>query len=85
LKTGKIRWQDDSVGTGTLLLAGEQLLMLTEGGELIRAPATPTAFKPHDRVQVMPSGVRAYTALADGFLYARSKDKLYCLNLGNAK
>jgi outer membrane protein assembly factor BamB len=85
LKTGKIRWQDDSVGAGTVLLAGNQLLILTEGGELIRAPATPTAFKPSDRVQVMPSGVRAYPALAGGFLYARSKDKLYCLNLGGAK
>jgi outer membrane protein assembly factor BamB len=85
LKTGKIRWQDDSVGAATVLLAGDQLLILTEGGELIRAPATPSAFKPGDRVQIMPSAVRAYPALAGGFLYARSKDKLYCVNLGSAK
>jgi outer membrane protein assembly factor BamB len=68
LKTGKIRWQDDSVGAATVLLAGDQLLILTEGGELIRAPATPAAFKPGDRVQIMPAGVRAYPALAGGFL-----------------
>jgi len=85
LKTGKIKWQDDSVGPATVLLAGDQLLILTEGGELIRAPATPEAFKPGDRVQIMPSGVRAYPALADGFLYARSKDKLFCINLGIGK
>jgi hypothetical protein len=36
-------------------------------------------------VQIMPAGARAYPALADGFLYARSKDKLYCVNLGNGK
>jgi outer membrane protein assembly factor BamB len=85
LKTGKIRWQDDSVGAATVILAGDQLLILTEGGELIRAPATPSAFKPSDRVQVMPSGVRAYPALAGGFLYARSKDKLFCVKLSGAK
>jgi outer membrane protein assembly factor BamB len=85
LKTGKIRWQDDSVGASTVLLAGDQLLILTEAGELLRAPATPEAFKPGDRVQIMPTGVRAYPALADGFLYARSKDKLYCVNLGSGK
>jgi outer membrane protein assembly factor BamB len=85
LKTGKVRWRDDSVGPSTIFLAGDKLLILTEGGELIRAPATPTAFTPTDRVQLMPSGVRAYPALANGFLYARSKDKLYCVNLGNAK
>jgi outer membrane protein assembly factor BamB len=81
-KTGKIRWQDDSVGAATVMLAGDQLLILTEPGELLRAPATPSAFKPSDRAQIMPAGVRAYPALADGFLYARSKDKLYCVNLG---
>jgi outer membrane protein assembly factor BamB len=85
LKTGKIRWQDSSVGAATLILAGDQLLILTESGELIRAPATPDGFKPGDRVQVMPTGVRAYPALAGGFLFARSKDKLFCLNLGNGK
>jgi outer membrane protein assembly factor BamB len=84
-KTGQVLWRDVSVGAGTILLAGDQLLILTEGGELIRAPATPTAFKPSDRAQIMPSGVRAHPALANGFLYARSKDKLYCVNLGSAK
>jgi hypothetical protein len=56
-------------------------LVLTERGELLRAPATPERFKPTDRAQVLPSDVRAFPALADGFLYARSKDRLWCLNL----
>jgi outer membrane protein assembly factor BamB len=82
LKTGKIRWEEDSVGAATLLLAGDKLLILTEAGELIRAAATPAGFQQAERVQIMPTGVRAYPALADGFLYARSKDKLFCVNLG---
>jgi outer membrane protein assembly factor BamB len=85
LKTGKIRWQEDAVGAATVLLAGDQLMLLTEAGELIRAPAMPEGFKPGDRAQIMPNGVRAYPALADGFLYARSKDKLFCVNLGQTK
>jgi outer membrane protein assembly factor BamB len=85
LKTGKIRWQDDAMGAATVLLAADQLIILTEAGELIRAPATAEAFKPADRVQIMPNGVRAYPALAGGFLYARSKDKLFCVNLGQTR
>ncbi|HEV7928215.1 MAG TPA: PQQ-binding-like beta-propeller repeat protein [Verrucomicrobiae bacterium] len=85
LKSGKVRWQDESVGPATILLAGDQLLILTESGELIEAAATPEAFKPGERVQIMPTGVRAYPALADGFLYARSKDKIFCVNLGRTK
>jgi hypothetical protein len=85
LKTGKIRWRDNSVGASTVLLAGHQLLILTETGELIRAPATPEAFQPSERAQILPATVRAYPALAGGFLYARSKDRLFCVNLGQEK
>jgi outer membrane protein assembly factor BamB len=81
LKTGKVRWQQDGFGAATLTLAGDQLFILTEKGELIRAPATPSAFKPLDRAQVLPTQVRAHPALANGLFYARSKDKLVCLGL----
>jgi outer membrane protein assembly factor BamB len=81
LKTGKVRWQQEGFGAATLTLAGDQLFILTEKGELIRAPATPSAFKPLDHAQVLPTQVRAHPALANGFLYARSKDKLVCLDL----
>ena len=81
LKTGKIRWQQDGIGAATLILAGEQLMILTERGELIRAAASPAEFKSTARAQVLPTQVRAHPALADGFFYARSKDKLLCLDL----
>lgn len=82
LRTGKIRWQTDEVGPATVTLAGDQLLILTEKGELIRATAEPGAFKPNARAQVLPTHVRAFPAFADGCLFARSKDKLVCVNLG---
>ena len=82
LKTGKIRWQDDSVGPATVTLAGDQLLILTEKGELIRAAAVPDGFKSNARAQILPYQVRAYPALADGHLFARSKNKLVCVDLG---
>jgi len=66
---------------GTLLLAGERLLVLTERGELISAPATPAAFKPEARAQILPFVVRAHPALAGDRLYARSKDQLVCVDL----
>jgi outer membrane protein assembly factor BamB len=83
--TGKIRWKQDGFGAGTVTLAGNQLLILTEKGELIRAVATPEEFKPNARAQTLPFQVRAYPALADGLFYARSKDKLVCVDLSPAK
>jgi len=80
-KTGKIRWSEDRVGAGTVTLAGKRLLILTENGELLLAPASPDGFKPVARAQLLPNGVRAYPALAEGHLYARSKDTLLCVDL----
>ncbi len=81
LKTGKIAWERPSFGAATIILAGDQLLILTERGELIRAPASAAAFKPTARAQILPTQVRAHAALADGLFYARSKATLICLDM----
>jgi len=81
LKTGKMRWTQPGLRAGTVTLAGDELLLLTERGELIRLPASPDGFKPTARVQVLPSGVRAAPALANGLCYGRSEKRLICLDL----
>jgi outer membrane protein assembly factor BamB len=81
LRTGKVRWSQSGLGAGTVTLAGDRLIILTEKGELIQAPASSAAFKPSARAQIFPFGVRAHPALADGKFYARSKDQLYCVEL----
>jgi len=85
LKTGKIRWSEDHFGAGTVTLAEKNLLILKETGELLLSPAMPDGFKPMARAQILPNSVRAYPAVADGFLYARSKDKLVCIDLRKQK
>ena len=80
-KTGAVKWSEDHFGAGTVTLVNDELFILTEKGELLRAPATPTQFKPSARAQILPFTVRAYPAIADGRLYARSKDRLICVDL----
>jgi len=81
LQSGKVRWSEGGLGAGTVTLAGDRLLVLTEKGELIQAPATSTGFKPSARAQILPFGARAHPALAEGRFYARSKDQLHCVDL----
>jgi len=83
LKTGKVRWSLDRFGAGTVTLAGRDLLVLTEKGELIAGPASPSEFKPVARAQILPYGVRAYPAIVESLFYARSSEKLVCLDLKN--
>lgn len=82
LKSGAVKWSQDRFPAGTVTLAGDALLLLLEDGRLILASASSEQFKPSAEVQILPQGVRAYPALANGFLYARSKDKLVCVDLG---
>jgi len=64
-----------------VMLARDRLLILRETGELILAEASPDAFRPLARAQVLPPTVRAFPALADGWLYARNEKTLVCLDL----
>jgi hypothetical protein len=58
---------------------------MMETGELLLVEPSSRGFKKLAQAQVLPNGVRAYPALADGFLYARSKNQLYCVDLRPAK
>jgi outer membrane protein assembly factor BamB len=80
-KTGKAKWRQEHFGAGSVLIAGDRLVILLETGELILAEASGEAYKELQRAQVLGSQLRAYPALADGFLYARDKGKLVKIDL----
>src|SRR5262249_7509432 len=80
-KTGKVRWNVDGFGAGTVTLAGDKLLLLREGGELVLAQATPSAFRQISAARILPATVRAYPAIANGRMYARNEKTLVCVSL----
>jgi outer membrane protein assembly factor BamB len=80
-RTGKVRWTRDRFLAGSLMLAGERLLILRETGELVLAAASPTGFQQLTRGFILPSPVRPFPALADGRLYARNEKMLICVDL----
>ena len=81
LKTGAVKWSQDGFRAGSIVLAGNRLVIVRENGELVLAPATADGFRPLARAQVLPATVRAYPALSDGFLYVRNDNTLICLDL----
>ena len=75
-KTGRVRWNSDGLKAGTVTLAGAHLLVVTEGGELIVAPASPDGFKVAKRAKLLSPRVRAYPALSKGRIYVRSETEI---------
>lgn len=80
-KTGTVKWSLDQFRAGSITLAGDRLLVIRESGEMILAPASPQAFKPLARAQVLPGVVRPLPAIADGFVFVRNENTLVCLDL----
>ena len=81
LKTGKVRWSQERFRAGSVTLAGNRLVILRETGELIIADASPDAFKPIARAQLLPETLRAFPAIADGILYVRNEKTLIAVDL----
>lgn len=80
-RTGRVRWSEVRLGAGTVTLAGDQLVVMREDGELMLAPVTPAGFKPTARARVLPATVRAYPAIDSGFFYVRNDSTLVCVDL----
>ena len=84
LADGKPAWSETGFGAGTLALAGDTLVVLSEKGELVTAKATPTAFTAISRAQVLPARVKCWVqpVLANGRIYCRNnKGALVCLDV----
>ena len=79
LETGKVLWSEKGLGAGTVSIVGKNLLVVSEAGELILAPASPRGFSPVARAKAIGGTVRAYPALAGGRIYLRNEDTLACL------
>jgi outer membrane protein assembly factor BamB len=81
LTTGKVMWEEPKLGSGTMVRAGDQLVILSDTGELQLATATPKEFKIKHRAQIVGRPTRSYPALADGFAYIKGPRQLVCVDL----
>ena len=79
--TGKVQWTTDKLQAGSVTLAGDQLIVLQENGELLFVAASSKEFLPLASGKILPGVVRAYPAIAKGLLFARNQDRMVCVDL----
>ncbi len=85
LKTGKVKWNVDSFGAGTVSLLGNSLLIMRESGEAVIADANPAAYKVETKAQLLPAVVRSYPAIAAGRVFIRNEKTLAAYPITGAK
>jgi outer membrane protein assembly factor BamB len=81
-KKVKHEWKEGDFKKGTLLLAGDSLIVLGENGELALVQPTPTKFVEKARISVAKDG-RFWTmpVVAHKRLYVRDEEMIYCYDL----
>lgn len=82
LETGSVKWAEGGFGQGSLMAAGDRLIVLSDQGELSVVRANPVKFELLARSQVI--GGKCWTApvLAQGRIYVRNaKGELVCLDV----
>jgi outer membrane protein assembly factor BamB len=82
LKTGATRWEEESVGCGSLTAAAGRLIILSDRGELVIAKASPERFQAIARAKVLEGKCWTVPVLANGRIYCRNADgELVCLDV----
>ena len=74
--SGRVRWNQDGMGSGSVVRIGKQLLVLLETGEMRVLAVDPDKPREIARFQVCGSGARMVPALADGFLVVRDRSRI---------
>ncbi len=83
LASGDEKWRAKQVNHGSLILAGDKLLILTESGDLVLAAASGAAYKELARKKVLSGRCWVQPTLANGKVYCRNNSgELVALDLG---
>lgn len=77
-KTGKVMWEDRSIGKGSLVVADGMLYLLSEGQQVALAEANPKEYREHGKFKIEGHGRPswAHPVVAGGVLYIRDQESL---------
>jgi outer membrane protein assembly factor BamB len=79
--TGEQKWSKRGLGRGSLIVAEDHLIVLSDKGRLLLLEATPAGYVEKGRVQALEG--RSWTApvLAGGKLYLRNHTEMVCYDI----
>src|SRR5262249_24099504 len=82
-KTGKVRWDKNGLGKGTVVIADGQLIVLGDHGELVLAKATPEQYIEISRCRVLDKEKLSWIVpvVSNGRLYVRNEYTLKAFDL----
>ena len=80
-KTGIRKWRKRGLGKGSLIIADQKLVILTDRGRLVLAETNPEKYVELANAFVIDGLTWTSPTLADGMLYLRSRKEIGCYDL----
>jgi outer membrane protein assembly factor BamB len=80
--TGEVKWSHRGLGCGSLFIAGDRLVILSDQGELVCAKASSDDFQELSRAKVLEGKCWTVPVLVDNHVFCRSAEgRLVCVEL----
>jgi outer membrane protein assembly factor BamB len=80
--TGNVMWKETGFGSGSLLASNGRLIVLSQDGELVVAPASPKTYRPTARAKVLDGKCWTVPVLSQSRIYCRDAGgNLVCLDV----
>ena len=80
-ETGNVKWSKRGFGKGTLILVGNNLLVLSDQGKLAVAEASPDSYVEVGSIQAIQGKSWTAPSFQDGKIYVRNLTETACYSL----
>ena len=81
ISNGNVKWEKSGFGPGQVILAGDQVLALSDAGDLVLIATDTAEYKELARAHVLDGKCWTTPILANGRIYARSTKEAVCLDV----
>ncbi|MBM3861980.1 MAG: alcohol dehydrogenase [Verrucomicrobia bacterium] len=78
--TGKVLWAEPGYGDGQVIRVNDQILALTEKGDLVVVATVPTGYKELKRFKAVTGKCWSTPAVSNGRIYVRSTKEAVCFD-----
>ena len=81
ISTGAVKWQKEGFGPGHVILVQDQVLALSDDGQLVVFEASPSGYKELARADVLDGKCWTTPVVSDGRIFARSAKEAVCVDV----
>jgi outer membrane protein assembly factor BamB len=75
-----VRWEEPGYGDGQVIRVNDQILALTEKGDLVVAATVPTGYKELKRFKAVTGKCWSTPAISNGRIFVRSTKEAVCFD-----